>query len=240
MSIPILQSSAKEFPDFERVFDDGIVAFGGNLSTEFLLSAYNKGVFPWFNEGEPITWWCPVNRMVLPVSALKVSKSMRKVLREKQFKITVNQAFDQVILNCAEVPRKGQDGTWITAEILQAYIELNKLGFAHSVEVWQNNQLVGGLYGLLNKSIFFGESMFSKASNASKAGFITFTKFLQANGVLLIDCQVYNDHLATFGAYEIPIGEYLGALPHLIQKPTLPVKDLAHKFDLFLNEESTN
>lgn len=240
MAIPILSSALTEFPDIEQVYGDGIVAIGGNLTSELLLSAYNKGAFPWFDEEDPITWWCPIDRMVLLTDELKVSKSMRKVLRDNIFQFTVNQCFEEVVRACGAIPRPNQDGTWITNDIINAYTKLHTMGYAHSVEVWQNNELVGGVYGLLNHKVFFGESMFSKVSNASKAGFIVFTEFLREAGVVLIDCQVYTDHLASFGAQEIPIGNFLQVLPKLIQNPTLRDYRFGRKFQSYWNEKSSH
>lgn len=195
-----------EFPPYELATQDGILALGGNLSSERLIYAYHKGIFPWFNEGEPIVWYSPPERMVLFPDELKVSKSMKKVLKSNNFEITENTAFEEVIFNCKNTNRKDQDGTWITNDMEQAYIKLHKKGIAKSIEVWQLNDvkeriLVGGLYGIdLKNGVFCGESMFNKVSNMSKVAFIYLVKSKQYN---LIDCQVYNDHLASLGAREI-------------------------------------
>ncbi|WP_075342546.1 leucyl/phenylalanyl-tRNA--protein transferase [Tenacibaculum agarivorans] len=190
-----------EFPPYDVASKEGIIALGGDLSTERLVHAYEKGIFPWFNEGEPIVWYCPKERMVLFPEDLKISKSMKQILRKKDFTITINQSFQEVILNCKQSFRKGQDGTWITNDMQKAYINLHKKGFATSIEVWRNDELVGGLYGVdLGNKVFCGESMFTKVSNMSKVAFIYLVKEC---GYQLIDCQVYNDHLASLGAKEI-------------------------------------
>lgn len=199
------------FPDYSFTNEYGIIAIGGDLSTERLKLAYRLGIFPWFNEDEPILWWFPDPRFVLFPAELKVSKSMRKVLRDETFSFTENQAFDQVIQNCRIIKRKGQKGSWITDEMMNAYIELHRMGLAKSVEVWQNGELVGGFYGVEGKRIFCGESMFSKVSNASKAGFIQFVQKYQ-DRYELIDCQVYTEHLESLGAREIPAVEFLNYL----------------------------
>lgn len=199
------------FPDYSFTNEYGIIAIGGDLSTERLKLAYRLGIFPWFNEDEPILWWFPDPRFVLFPAELKVSKSMRKILRDETFSFTENQAFDQVIQNCRIIKRKGQNGSWITDEMMNAYIELHQIGLAKSVEVWQNGELVGGFYGIEGKRIFCGESMFSKVSNASKAGFIQFVQKYQGR-YELFDCQVYTEHLESLGAREIPAAEFLNYL----------------------------
>ncbi len=195
------------FPHYSYVNEDGILALGGDLSVERLIFAYENGIFPWFNEGEPIVWYCPSERMVLFPNEVKVSKSMKQVLRKNDFKITENTAFEQVIFNCKTINRKDQFGTWITDDMQQAYINLHKKGLAKSIEIWQNNELVGGLYGVdLGNGVFCGESMFSKRPNMSKVAFIHLAK----NGnYKLIDCQVYNSHLASLGAREISRDDFL-------------------------------
>ena len=199
------------FPDYSEVSEEGILAIGGDLSPESILLAYKKGIFPWFNEDEPILWWFPQDRFVLFPENLYVSKSMKKVFRTKQFTFTENKAFREVILNCSEVPRKDQDGTWITNEMIEAYCKLHEMGYAKSIEVWQDNELVGGFYGIDMGHIFCGESMFAKVSNASKAGFIQFVAKYHKK-YELIDCQVYTDHLASLGAIEIPSEIFLNYL----------------------------
>ncbi len=200
------------FPPVSETSSEGILAFGGDLQPERLLLAYKNGIFPWYSEDEPIIWWSPDPRMVLFPQDLKVSKSMKQLLRKNAFKITYNQAFTEVIDACAKIYRPGQDDTWITEEMKEAYIELYKLKYAVSVEVWQDEKLVGGIYGIDLGHIFCGESMFSKVSNASKYGFIHLVEQLKKNGYQLIDCQMYTDHLASLGAYEIPREVFLSYL----------------------------
>ena len=199
------------FPDHSEVNDEGIIAIGGDLSVERLKLAYQKGIFPWFNEDEPIIWWFPHDRFVLFPEDLHVSKSMKKVFKDKNFTFTENKAFREVIINCSQANRKGQDGTWITNDMIEAYCKLNELGIAKSIEVWQNNELVGGFYGIEMGNIFCGESMFAKVSNASKAGFIQFVAKYHKK-YELIDCQVYTEHLASLGAVEIPSDIFLDYL----------------------------
>lgn len=187
------------FPPVENALEDGLLAMGGNLSTERLLFAYRSGIFPWY-EGDTPLWWCPDPRFVLFPAELKISKSMQQLLKRKAFTFTTNKAFEQVIHYCKNVNRKDQEGTWITNEVEKAYIELHKKGHAHSAEVWLNDKLVGGLYGIRIGKIFFGESMFSLIPNASKFAFISYTQQLQKEGVELIDCQVYTEHLESLGA----------------------------------------
>jgi leucyl/phenylalanyl-tRNA---protein transferase len=188
------------FPDVKMADDDGLLAIGGDLSTERLLLAYKNGIFPWYNEDEPICWWSPNPRFVLLPAELKVSKSMQTVLNNGSFRFTINKAFDKVITNCKSIKRKHEDGTWIQQEIIDAYTRLHQLGFAVSAEAWKNGELVGGLYGVLLGNVFFGESMFSTESNASKFAFINFIKHLQKQNIKLIDCQIYTAHLESLGA----------------------------------------
>jgi leucyl/phenylalanyl-tRNA--protein transferase len=188
------------FPPVDQADEEGLLAIGGDLSPERLLLAYKSGIFPWYNEDEPICWWSPDPRFILYPEKLRVSNSMQTVLNNGTFRFTINRAFEEVIKNCKSVTRKDQDGTWISPEVQEAYIQLHKLGHAHSAEAWQNGELVGGLYGIRLGKIFFGESMFSKSSNASKFAFINYVKQLQKEGVELIDCQIYTDHLKSLGA----------------------------------------
>lgn len=201
----------QELPPVTLADDEGLLAVGRDLSPERLKEAYYKGIFPWYNEGQPVLWWSPDPRMVLFPENLKVAKSMRPYLNQDKFQITFNQEFEKVMENCGNVNREGQEGTWITSEIKENYVQLHKEGLAHSVEVWDNKDLVGGLYGiyLKDKNIFCGESMFAKASNASKFGFIKLVQKLQKEGVKLIDCQVHTSHLESLGAEEIPRDEFL-------------------------------
>jgi len=197
------------FPPVETANPEGVLAIGGDLSPDRLQLAYESGIFPWFSEGDPIIWYSPDPRMVLFPSDLKISKSMQKVLHKGKFEVTFNKDFEQVIENCKTIDRKGQGGTWITDTMKLAYIKLHKMGLAKSVEVWQNKELIGGLYGIDLKTIFCGESMFSKKSNASKIAFIYLVEKLKKQHYKLIDRQVYNDHLASLGAQEIPRKEFL-------------------------------
>ena len=200
------------FPDVTEADRDGILAVGGDLSPERLLLAYQSGIFPWFDSDDPILWWAPHQRMVLFPDELVVSKSMRSILRKEIFTVTFNKDFRGVISNCSQIRRNGQRGTWITSEMIEAYVKLHELGFAKSVEVWQNNELVGGLYGIDLGTVFCGESMFSKVSNASKVAFITLVENLKIRKYKLIDCQVHNDHLESLGAREIPRAEFINIL----------------------------
>ena len=197
------------FPNPALAEEDGLLAVGGDLSVERLLLAYQNGIFPWYSDDTPILWYSPHERFVLYPGELKISKSMRQVLRSGVFRVTVNQSFEQVIAACAEVEREGQDGTWITGDMLAAYAEMHTAGYAHSIEVWQQEVLVGGLYGVQVGNVFCGESMFSRVSNASKTALI----YLCNTGLYkLIDCQVHTRHLESMGARMIGRPEYLDAL----------------------------
>ena len=198
-----------DFPDYEFTTQEGVLAFGGDLSEERLVYAYKNGIFPWFSEGDPIVWYCPHERMVLFTDEIRVSKSMQKIINKKEFVITENKAFKEVIYNCKNIDRSDGFGTWITDDMQQAYINLHEKGIAKSIEVWLNDELVGGLYGLEVGHIFCGESMFSKVSNASKLAFIHLVK---SKNYKLIDCQVYNDHLVSLGAREIDRNTFLSIL----------------------------
>lgn len=198
------------FPPVHQATLDGLLAVGGDLSVERLLLAYNSGIFPWFEYEEPILWWSPNPRFVLFPNKLKISKSMKKILRNGDFQVTENKSFSEVIQECAMVERVNQKSTWITESMIAAYTRLHKLGYAKSVEVWQQDELVGGLYGVdIGNGIFSGESMFSKVSNASKAGFIT---FIQNSNYRLIDCQVHTNHLESLGAEDISRSQFLNYL----------------------------
>lgn len=199
MPVFILNKSI-QMPSPELSEADGLLAIGGDLSKERLIESYKMGIFPWYSPGEEILWWSPDPRFVLYPNKLKISKSMQRLLQKKVFRVSFNSAFAQVISACKAIQRKGQDGTWITDEMELAYTELFKDGIAQSVEVWNGKDLVGGAYGLKLGNIFFGESMFSKESNASKYGFIHLVENLQKEGVVLIDCQQETDHLGSLGA----------------------------------------
>lgn len=195
------------FPMPELADKDGLLAFGGDLSPERLILAYQNGIFPWFSDDSPILWWSPNPRFVLFPDNLKISKSMKKFLKKTNYKVTFDTAFRDVILNCASLREK--DGTWITKEMQDAYCKLYELNLAHSVEVWDNDELIGGLYGVSLGKCFFGESMFSKKDNSSKTGFITLVNFLRKNGFVIIDCQVHTNYLESLGAEHIPRNNFL-------------------------------
>jgi leucyl/phenylalanyl-tRNA--protein transferase len=204
------------FPPVHLAEADGLLAVGGDLSAKRLLLAYRSGIFPWY-EGEHILWWCPDPRFVLFPEELKISKSMRQLLKKEAFDFTINRAFSQVIGNCKTIARREQASTWITNEVKEAFIHLHQLGFAHSAEVWHDGELAGGLYGVRLGNIFFGESMFSKESNASKYAFIKYVEFLKTENVVMVDCQVYTEHLESLGARMIPREEFI----QLVESNTL-------------------
>ena len=197
------------FPPVDSASTEGILAFGGDLSPERLLLAYRSGIFPWFNIDEPIIWWSPNPRMVLFLDEIKVSKSMRNILNRNVFKVTFNQNFSAVIRNCQKIVRPRQDGTWISEQMISAYEKLHELGHAMSVEVWQDEVLVGGLYGVDLGHVFCGDSMFSSVSNASKVAFVSLVNHLKSNQYQLLDCQVYNEHLASLGCREINRDDFI-------------------------------
>ena len=201
-----------KFPDVNEADKSGVLAFGGDLSPERLILAYKSGIFPWFNIDEPVIWWAPKSRMVLFLDELIVSKSMRNIFKKNIFSITFNQNFREVITNCQKIERNDQNGTWITNDLIEAYCQLHTLGIAKSIEVWQNNELVGGLYGVDLGDIFCGESMFSKVSNASKYAFIHLTNDLKSKNYKLIDCQVFNTHLESLGCREISRDDFMAFL----------------------------
>ena len=200
------------FPPVENANVEGLLAVGGDLSPERLLLAYQNGIFPWFDNDSIILWWSPDPRMVLFPNEIKVSKSMKKVIRNKQFRLTKNTCFEKVLEYCSSVPREGQDGTWITEAMKTAYIKLHKNGIAQSYEVWEKDKLVGGLYGVDLGHVFCGESMFSLASNASKFAFIKLAEELILNEYKVIDCQLHTDHLASMGAKEIARKDFMAIL----------------------------
>jgi leucyl/phenylalanyl-tRNA--protein transferase len=205
-------SSVLFFPPVSQANHVGILAIGGDLSPERLQLSYKSGVFPWFEDGDPIIWWSPNRRMVLFLDELVVSKSMRNILNRNSFKVTFNQNFKEVIANCQNIKRDGQNGTWITNDMIEAYCKLHELGIAKSIEVWQNEVLVGGLYGIDLGRVFCGESMFSKVSNASKVAFIALVNQLKKENYKLLDCQVYNPHLESLGCREIKRDEFMEIL----------------------------
>lgn len=200
------------FPAVSEANAEGILAIGGDLSPERLLLAYKSGIFPWFEEGEPIFWWSPNPRMVLFLDELMVSKSMQNILNRNVFSVTFNQNFREIISNCQKIKRNGQNRTWITNQTIEAFCQLHEQGIAKSVEVWQNDELVGGLYGVDLGHVFCGESMFSKVSNASKIAFIALVNQLKTANYKILDCQVYNDHLASLGCREIAREDFMKIL----------------------------
>lgn len=202
------------FPDAENADSYGLLAIGGDLSTQRLQLAYTNGIFPWFEDGQPILWYSPNPRMVLFFDKLRISKSMKQLLKKRSFVVTINTCFDQVITNCALAKRKDQESTWITNDMIHAYNKMHEQGKAVSVEVWQDQKLVGGLYGidLKKEKVFCGESMFSNVSNASKVAFIYLCKHYAKKSYKLIDCQMHTDHLASLGAEEIPRNEFISIL----------------------------
>jgi len=223
-----------DFPRYEETdhfqfsnpkkWDDDIIAVGGNLSPGMLLSAYEQGIFPWYNPGDPVIWQSPDPRCVIYPEKLHVSSSMRKILNNRIFNITFNEDFTGVINGCAEVYRPGQGGTWISDDIIEAYTELHRLGWVHSAEAWQDGFLVGGCYGILMGKVFVGESMFAKRSNASKAAFLTLAEKLFRNGLALVDCQVPTVHLMSLGGEELSRKDYLALLKkHRVSRHPLPL-----------------
>ena len=211
----ILHSPHIPFPDVELALDEpnGLIAIGGDLSTERLLSAYRQGIFPWYSEGEPVLWYSPNPRMVITKDTLHISKSLEKVLRSNRFEVRMNMRFEQVISQCKDIKRKEQDSTWIDNDMVQAYIQLHRQGHAHSIEVYEDSQLAGGLYGVAIGKVFFGESMFSCASNASKVALVY---LLKNTDYQLIDCQVENPHLKSLGAFNIERSAFVQQLENLL------------------------
>lgn len=225
MPLSWLEPETIAFPPLSEALEDpnGLLAAGGQLSVPWLIEAYKAGVFPWFEEGQPTLWWSPDPRMVLLPDELRVSKSMAKLLRQERFRVTLDTAFEGVIKACAE-PREEAGGTWITEEMQTAYTDLFDQGIAHSVEVWRDNILVGGLYGVAFGQVFFGESMFSRESNASKVGFIRLVKQLIKWDFKLIDCQVSSDHLLSLGAFEISREQFKRYLDDYVEHPNQQLK----------------
>jgi leucyl/phenylalanyl-tRNA--protein transferase len=208
------------FPPPALADPNGILALGGDLRPERLLLAYSMGIFPWYSEDMPILWHSPDPRLVLTPATLHVGRSLRKAMRRRPYEIRLDTAFADVIDACAQSPRPGQNGTWITGEMRAAYVELHRRGFAHSAEAWQDQRLVGGLYGVSLGGVFFGESMFAYASDASKLAFVTLMRQLAAWGIDLVDCQVHTEHLASLGAEEWPRARFLAALQRAVRQPT--------------------
>lgn len=222
MSIPWL-GTRDPFPPVEQALiePNGLLAAGGDLSPERLLDAYAHGIFPWFNEDDPVLWWCPDPRMVLFPRELHTSRSLRRAIRSGNFSVSLDGAFDAVVEGCA-APRVNQDGTWITSEMMRAYSRLAQLGFAHSVEAWDGAALVGGLYGVALGRVFYGESMFSLRSNASKVALAHLARQLERWNFTLIDCQMATEHLASLGAREIPRADFLRGVRAAVAQPAIP------------------
>jgi leucyl/phenylalanyl-tRNA--protein transferase len=208
------------FPDPRRADPDGLLAVGGDLSPERLMAAYASGIFPWFDDSSPILWWSPDPRLVLEPAALHVPRSLARTIRRATYRVTADAAFERVIRSCAQTERPGQAGTWITEEMVAAYLRLHELGLAHSFEAWAGEALAGGLYGVSLGAAFFGESMFARSPDASKVAFVRGVEHLRAHGVRLVDCQVRTDHLVRFGAQEWPRHRFLAALARALQAPT--------------------
>ncbi|NVJ05411.1 leucyl/phenylalanyl-tRNA--protein transferase [Myxococcus sp. AM001] len=221
MPIYLLSDEHPElFPPPERADTSGVVAVGGDLRPERLLAAYARGIFPWYSEGDPILWHSPDPRFVLTPDALHAGRSLRKTMARGVYEVRYDTAFRRVITECSRVPRPGQAGTWITEEMMEAYVTLHEAGFAHSVEAWAQGELKGGLYGVSLGAAFFGESMFALAPDASKVAFVTSAERFQGWGFQLIDCQVETEHLARFGAENWPRRRFLAALARALKEPT--------------------
>lgn len=203
-----LLNDTHQFPPIDTADENGLLAIGGDLHPDRLIKAYKKGIFPWYNEDEPICWWSPDPRFVLFPSELLVSKSMKKIIQNNIFEFRINSAFEEVMRNCKTIFRPDQDGTWISNDVIYAYNKLHQLGYAHSAEAWLDNKLIGGLYGIQLGGVFFGESMFSTVSNASKFAFIKYVQYLKDNSIQLIDCQIYTSHLESLGAKMISRNEF--------------------------------
>lgn len=216
----MLSRQRDPFPPPERATPDGVLAVGGSPEPDLLLAAYSRGIFPWPHEGLPLLWFCPDPRFVLPPAEAHIGRSLRKVMRRGTFEVRADTAFKEVMRACARKRRPGQRGTWITRDMLRGYTALHERGYAHSIEAWQDGRLVGGLYGISLGAVFYGESMFADAPDASKVAFATLLGNLIRWDFQLVDCQTYTDHLASFGAEEWPRDEFLGALEHALQAPT--------------------
>ncbi len=212
---PVLLDREIWFPHPEHADSNGLLALGGDLSVKRLLLAYSSGIFPWYSPGDPILWWSPDPRMVLFPSELHIPKRLARTLRKGKFGFSIDRDFPGVIQGCASVGGRGREGTWITPEMMDAYVELHRRGFAHSAEAWMDGRLVGGLYGVCLGRVFFGESMFHTVSDASKAAFVTLVTWLRENGIELIDCQIHTGHLARFGAREISRRDFLKLISRL-------------------------
>jgi leucyl/phenylalanyl-tRNA---protein transferase len=222
MTIFLLTGETAQFPPPRLADPSGLLAVGGDLTVERLVTAYRSGIFPWFSEGEPVLWWSPDPRLVLYPSELKISGSLRRVVNKRLFTIRFDTAFRDVITACATVRRKGPRGTWITGGMIAAYCELHEAGLAHSVEAWTGGELAGGLYGVAIGRCFFGESMFTRISNAAKVALVCLADFLKFHGFQLIDCQTTTANLLRFGAREIPRRRFLAELETAVAMPSIP------------------
>jgi len=221
MPIFKLTDRITSFPPPHLAEPEGLLAIGGDLSEKRLLTAYRTGIFPWFADNDPILWWCPDPRLILYPDELRISKRLARVIRQNFFKITIDAAFEQVITCCATARRRNNPGTWIVADMIRAYCDLFASGYAHSIEVWQNGKLAGGLYGVSLGGCFFGESMFTHVTNASKVALAFLCAYMRKNGLDFIDCQITNAHLVRLGAREIPRSVFLRVLERSMQRPTL-------------------
>ena len=215
-----LLSDTIEFPPPHLASEDGLLAVGGDLSQKRLLLAYRMGIFPWFSNNEPILWWSPDPRLVLYPHEIKISKTLKKIIKKEVFKVTMDLAFNEVINQCAQVRMKKNQGTWIIEDIIEAYCQLHESGFAHSVEVWRQGELAGGLYGVSLGKCFFGESMFTRISNASNIALVKLVEYLKKLSFDMIDCQVATEHLTRFGARQIPRIRFLNQLEKSLRAPT--------------------
>lgn len=219
MALRVIRGDAP-LPDPSRAGSDGLLALGGDLRPGRLLDAYRRGIFPWYEEGQPILWFSPDPRFVLRAEELRVSRSLARRMADRPYEIRLDSAFQDVIEACASTPRRGQIGTWITRDMVRAYVELHRLGWAHSAEAWLDGRLVGGLYGVAIGRLFCGESMFARADDASKIAFVTLVRQMERWGIATIDCQVPTDHLARFGARAWPRREFLRAVAELTSAPS--------------------
>ncbi len=212
------------FPSSHLASENGILAVGGDLSEERLLTAYRQGIFPWYSQGDPIIWWSPDPRLVIYPDEIKISRSLEKIIKKDVFDITIDTAFEKVIRSCAEVRLKKNEDTWILEDMIKAYCRLHGSGYAHSVEVWFDGELAGGLYGVSMGKCFFGESMFTRKSNASKVAFVKLVEYLEKNSFGIIDCQIESEHLLSFGARLIPRALFLQQLEQFLDEPTIKGK----------------
>ncbi len=218
MALFLLPDNEIIFPDPRLAEEDGLLAFGGDLRPERIIEAYSRGIFPWYNDPGPIMWWAPDPRCVLFPGKVHISKSMKKWLKKREITVTLDRAFKRVMESCGKVPRKDQAGTWITRDMVKSYTTMYRMGYAHSIEVWRKEKLVGGLYGVSIGDVFFGESMFSKEKNSSKTALLYLSALLKKHNFQVIDCQIVTDHLLSMGAKEISIEKFIGILKERKEK----------------------